>query len=512
MDLLTQFGDGLAAALTPANLMFAFAGVLIGTIIGILPGIGPITAIALLIPLSFGLEPAAGLVLMSGVYYGSMYGGSITSILINTPGEVSHVATTLEGYRMGKNGRAGPALATSAIGSFIGGTLSVVALMFLATALAQVAVLFGAAEYTLLLILALAMTSSLSTGSKTKAFMSTLFGMAIAIVGIDGQTSVPRFTFGSLQLDSGIGFALVAMALFAIPEALKNLAAGHTRPGEGVALQGRVWLNREDWRRSAGAYGRGSVIGFAAGLLPGLGPTLGSFMSYVAEKRFSKHKKEFDKDGAIEGVAGPESANNAGVGGAFVPMLALGIPGSATTALLLFVFEMYGLQPGPLLFHDNATLVWTIIASMYVGNIILLVLNLPLVKVFVRLLQVPPPLLYTSVLAFTVLGAYALNFSLFSMVLLFIFGLAGYFMQRYDFPLAPAILALVLEPLLEKYFRQAIKSAGGDFTTFVDGPMAITLAALIVVGLILPPMIRVFRWGVRTARNTDSRETESASR
>ncbi len=501
MDLLSHFGEGLLAALTPVNLMFAFLGVLIGTVVGVLPGIGPITAIALLIPLSFGLDPASGLILLAGIYYGSMYGGSTTSILIRTPGEVASVVTTLEGHEMAKRGRAGPALATAAIGSFIAGTLAVVGLMLLSPVLVKVAVIFGSAEYFLLMVLALSMTSALTTGSKLKALMAMLFGMLIAIVGIDPQASVPRLTFGSLQLNDGIDFALVAMALFAIPEALDNLSNGHTKPGKMVRVQGRVWMNKEDWRRSAGPYGRGSVIGFMSGLLPGIGPTLGSFVSYVTEKKFAgRHRAEFGK-GAIEGVAGPESANNAGVGGAMVPMLTLGVPGSATTALLLFVFMMYGLQPGPLLFQQNTVLVWTIIASMYVGNAVLLVLNLPLVRLFVRLLKVPPALLYTGVLAFTVLGAYALTFSRFNMLLLLGFGLVGFLMQRYDFPLAPTVLALVLEPLLEENLRRALKISGGDPMTFVERPISLVLVILIFVGLLIPAVTRTVQsWRERSQR------------
>lgn len=490
MELLSQFGAGLAAALTPANLMFAFVGVLLGTIVGVLPGIGPITAIALLIPLSFGLDPASGLILLAGIYYGSMYGGSTTSILIRTPGEVATVVTTLEGYEMARRGRAGPALATAAVGSFVAGTLAVAGLMLLSPALVSVAVAFGSAEYFLLMVLALSMTTSLTTGSKLKALMATLFGMAIAIVGIDPQASVPRFTFGSLALNDGINFALVAMALFAIPEALTQLSSGRTRIGQMQKVQGRVWMDRSEWRRSVGPYGRGSVIGFLSGLLPGIGPTLGSFVSYVTEKKLSRRKSEFGH-GAIEGVAGPESANNAGVGGAMVPMLALGVPGSATTALLLFVFMMYGLQPGPLLFQTNTELVWTIIASMYIGNAVLLVLNLPLVKAFIQLLKVPPALLYTGVLAFTVLGAYALSYNLFNMVLLLCFGLVGFLMQRYEFPLAPAVLALVLGPLLEQNLRRALKIAGGDPLTFLQRPISLALVIVIVLGLLAPPLVRL---------------------
>ncbi|MDQ3528070.1 MAG: tripartite tricarboxylate transporter permease, partial [Actinomycetota bacterium] len=379
MDALNALLGGLAGALTPTNLMFVFIGVVLGTIVGVLPGLGPITAIALLIPLSFGLDPAAGLILLSGVYYGAMYGGSITSILIRTPGEVASAVTAIEGHEMAKKGQAGPALATSAVGSFIGGSLAVLGLVFLSPVLVDVSTSFGAAEYAVLMVGALALTTSLMTGSRLKALISVLFGMCIGIIGLDPQDSVQRWTFGSLELSDGINIALIAMALFAIPEALRHLSLGERNAPETMAMQ-RAWMNKEDLRRSAAPYARGTVVGFLAGVMPGLGPTLGSFASYSLERRVARgERRELFGKGAIEGVAGPETANNAGVGGAMVPMLALAIPGSATTALLLFVFQMYGLQPGPQLFQNDGDLVWTIVASMLVGNVMLLVLNLPMV-------------------------------------------------------------------------------------------------------------------------------------
>ena len=488
MDLFSGLGAGFAEALTPTSLAFAFAGVLIGTVVGVLPGIGPITAIALLIPLSFGMEPVHGLILLSGIYYGSMYGGSITSTLIRTPGEVASVVTAIDGYEMARRGRAGPALATAAIGSFVAGTLATLALMLLSPLLVSLAVAFGAQEYFLLMLLALMMSSTLTTGSRLKAALATLLGLAVGVIGLDPQTGTPRQTFGILQLHDGVDFAIFAMALFAIPEALNNLSSRGSaeRP---QPIQGRLWMTREDWRRSTGPYARGSVLGFLIGVLPGVGPSLAAFMSYVMEKRISKRKDEFGK-GAIEGVAGPEAANNAGVGGAMVPLLTLGIPGSATTALLLFVFMMYGLQPGPLLFQSDPGLVWAIIASMYVGNVVLLLLNLPLVGLFVKLLSIPMALLFSGVLAFVVLGAYALSFNIFSMLLLLVFGAIGYFMQEYDFPLAPAVLALVLEPLLETNLRRALDITGGDLTTFLERPTSLVLLLVCVGSASLPLMSR----------------------
>jgi len=493
MDAFSSLLGGLANAITPTNLMFVFIGVLIGTIVGVLPGLGPITAIALLIPLSFGLEPTSGLILLSGVYYGAMYGGSITSILIRTPGEVASAVTAIDGHQMAKQGHAGPALATAAVGSFIGGSFAVLGLVFLSPLLVKVATSFGAAEYAVLLVGALALTTSLMTGSKVKAGISVIIGMSIGVVGLDPQDAVERWTFGSLQLSDGIDIALVAMALFAVPEALRHLSIGDRKPSSTMRVQ-RAWMNKEDFRLSVGPYARGSVVGFAAGVLPGLGPTLGSFASYSLERRVARgdRKKLFGK-GAIEGVAGPETANNAGVGGAMVPMLALAIPGSATTALLLFVFQMYGLQPGPQLFENNGPLVWTIIASMLVGNAMLLVLNLPLVRIFIALLKVPPPLLYGGVITFVMLGAYALTFSFFSLLLLVAIGLLGYIMQENHFPLTPAILAAVLLPLLELNLRRALRIADGDWATFIGRPLSLTLIVVIALGVLVPLFFKVIR-------------------
>jgi putative tricarboxylic transport membrane protein len=493
-DLLSNLSTGFDQALTLQNLGYAFVGVLIGTVVGVLPGIGAITAIALLIPFSFGLDPISGLILLSGVYYGSMYGSSTTAILVRTPGDVASIVTTLDGYEMAKRGRARQALATAAIGSFIAGTFSTIGLMTLAPALASVAIYFGSAEYFLLMVLALSMVSSLSTGSALKALIATLFGLAIGTVGTDPQTSVARFTFGTPNLLDGLDFALVAIALFALSEAFSNLAA--KRRGESAAepqqLRGSLWMTREDWRRSAGPYARGSVSGFLIGVMPGIGPALASFVSYAMERRLSKHPEEFGK-GAIEGVSGPETANNAGTGGAMVPLFTLGIPGSATTALLLSVFIMYGLQPGPQMWETNPTLLWAIIASMYIGNVMLLVLNLPLVGVWAALLKIPAIPLYTGVVTLSVLGAYSLTYTQFSLFLLLGFGIVGYLMQRYDFPLAPAVLGLVLGALMEQRFREAMLVADGSLATFVERPLSLTILIVIFLVAVLPRLVLAFR-------------------
>ncbi|MET3506400.1 tripartite tricarboxylate transporter permease [Halalkalibacter oceani] len=484
-NLLTGFGQMMSLE----TLLFAFLGVLIGTLIGILPGIGPITAIALLIPMSYGLAPVNGLILLCGIYYGSMYGGSITSILVRTPGDVSAVVVTLDGYEMAKQGRAKPALATSAIGSFVGGTVSVIGLMTLAPVLANAAQIIGSAEYFLLMILAITMVTSFTTGSRLKAYLSTLLGLAIATIGIDLQTGQSRFTFGIPNLLDGIDFVLIAIALFAVPEALMNVTKKNKNMSNMQKMEGSLWMTKDDWKRSGKSYGRGSVLGFLIGVLPGIGPSLASFMSYAMEKKVSKRPQQFGK-GAIEGVAGPEAANNAAVGGAFVPLFTLGIPGSATTALLLVIFMMYGLQPGPAMMEQNPDLIWAIIASMYVGNIFLLILNLPLVGLFASILKLPSVPLYVGVLAFAVLGVYGLNLNQFDLMLLFLFGLLGIGMQKFGFPLAPLVLSVILGPLIEQNLSRAISSASGNWLIFFERPVSLVIIVIIGLVLILPAMLK----------------------
>jgi putative tricarboxylic transport membrane protein len=486
MDALQLLLHGLAGAVTPENLLYCFLGALVGTVVGVIPGLGPITAIALLIPLSFGLEPVSALILMSGIYYGAMYGGSITSVLINTPGEVANAVTAIDGYQMAKNGKAGAALATSAVGSFVGGIFAMIGLVLMAPLLTKIAVSFAAAEYTVLLVGALLLTATMMSSSLLKSMISLTIGMAIGMIGIDSQTAVPRWTFGNVDLSEGINIAIAAMALFAIPEALRHLAIGAKSPNKRFAMQGAPWMRREEFKRSLGPYGRGSIVGFIAGLLPGLGPTVGTFASYSVEKRWAKkpYRDQIGR-GAIEGVAGPETANNAGAGGAMIPMLTLGVPATATTALLLFVFQMYGLQPGPQLFSDDPDLVWTIIASLLIGNAMLLALNLPLVKVFVNLLKIPPPILYAGVLMFTVLGAWATMFSAFSLILLLAIALLGYFMEANGFPLAPAILAVVLVPLLEDNLRRALAISDGNYLVFIERPISGTIVGVLALLLVV---------------------------
>lgn len=493
MDTLIDLGGGFASALEPLSLAFALLGVLLGTVVGVLPGIGPISAIAILIPVSFGMEPVHGLILLCGIYYGSMYGGSITATLIKTPGEVASAVTAIEGYEMARRGRGKAALATAALGSFLAGTLAIIGLTFLSPVLVQLANVFGSTEYFLLMATALLLASTMSSGSRAKALISIFIGLAVGLVGLDFQAGLPRQTFGMSLLSDGIDFTIFAMALFAIPEAIRNLALGRGAKDVIQSFGDDTWMTKQDWQRSAMPWARGSVLGFIIGILPGVGPSLASFMSYIMEKRISKRKSEFGK-GAIEGVAGPEAANNAGVGGAMIPLFSLGIPGSATTALLLFVFTMYGLQPGPLIFRDESGLIWTIIASMYIGNVALIILNLPLVGVFVKLLKMPKEILFSSILVLVAIGAYAIEFSLFGLMLLGIFGVIGYLMDKGGIPLAPSILALVLVPLLEDNFRRMLQISGGSFMPLLTRPVSLSIIVLMVLGIVGPI---IFRWWVR---------------
>ncbi|MCI2265143.1 tripartite tricarboxylate transporter permease [Sediminivirga luteola] len=495
-ETLSDLGGGFLNALSPMSLAFALLGVLIGTIVGTLPGIGPITAIAILIPVSFGLDPAHGLIMLCAIYYGSMYGGSISAALIKTPGEISNAVMALDGYQMARRGRARTALATAALGSFIAGTLAVIGLTFLSPVLVQVSRVLASPEYFLLMLLALVLASTLVTGSWLKSGIAVFIGLAVGTIGLDPQMGAPRQTFGLDMLRDGVEFTIFAMALFAVPEAIRHLGnpRGFRKP---VPIRKGPMLNREDWRRAAPAWARGSGLGFVIGVLPGVGPTLAAFMSYVMEKRLfewrPRGRKERFGEGAIEGVAGPEAANNGGVGGAMVPLLSLGIPGSATTALLLVVFIMYGLQPGPLMFEQESTLVWTIIASMYIGNLALLVLNLPLVGLFVKLLTIPPVVLYAAILCFVLIGAYAIEYSLSGLLLILVFGILGYGMDKFGIPLAPAILALVLLPLIESNYSQMMQISGGDLSVLVQRPVSLTIIIFTVLCVALPPMVRLLR-------------------
>lgn len=484
-DIWNSILHGFAVVLTPQNLLFMTLGVLIGTAIGVLPGIGPSLTISLLLPVTFGLDPVAAFVMFGGIYYGAMYGGSTTSILVNTPGESSSVVTAIDGFQMAKRGRGGAALATSAIGSFFAGTVATLALMLLAPLLVRFALSFGAPEYFALMLLALSAVTGLAGRSAPKALFATLFGLALSMIGIDMQTGQARFTFGNLMLLGGIDAVTIAIGLFAVGEVFWAAATMRGVHEETLKLQGSLLMTKDEWQRSFPAWVRGTVIGFVTGVLPGAGATVASFLSYNAEQRFAKGRKELGQ-GAIEGVAGPEAANNAAAGGAMVPLLALGIPGSATTAVMLVAFQMYGLRPGPLLFAEQGDLVWGLIASLYIANVLLLILNLPLVRIWVKLLDVPKPVLYTAILVFSMLGVYADTQNSFSMILLLVLGVIGFLFRKVDVPLAPVVLGAVLGPMLEQEFRRALAISVNDYSVFFTRPISAVLLALVAISFLVP--------------------------
>ncbi len=478
-SLFADMGTGFSVALAPENLMFGLLGVLIGTAVGVLPGLGPSVAIALLLPLTFGLEPTTAFILFGGIYYGTMYGGSTTSILINTPGDAASSVSTFEGYPMAKKGLGGVALATSAIGSFIGGTFATFMLMIAATSLASATLWFGPPEYFALMLFALTMVTGMAGKSMPRALFALALGLGLAMIGIDLQTGENRLTFGVQELYGGIDVALGAVGLFAVGEALWLIAAPPSGPTEQLPTN-RLWLKLDEWKRSFIPWIRGSLVGFSSGLLPGTGATFATFMAYGVERRFAKNPQEFGK-GAIEGLAGPEAANNAAAGASMVPLLALGIPGSATTAIMLVAFQLYGLQPGPTLLENNKELVWGLIASLYVANVLLVVLNLPLVGLWVQLLRIPKGLLTAIILVFSTVGAYSLQGSLGDVVIVWLLGVAAFLLRRYGFPIAPVLLGLVLGPLIEQDLRRSLAMSSGDFSIFLTRPIAASILALIVV-------------------------------
>jgi putative tricarboxylic transport membrane protein len=482
METLTHIINGFEVCLQPINRWYTFVGVFLGTIIGVRPGIGPSATIALLIPVTFGMNPTSALIMMAGVYYGSKYGGSTTAILIRTPGEASSVMTSIDGYEMARKGRAGAALAVSAIGSFIAGTIGVVALTLFAVPLTSMALKFGPAEYFTLMVFAMTAVASLTGKSAAKGMLSTILGLMIATIGIDLQSGQPRYTMGIAEFQDGVGFIVVVVGLFAVAEVFRGMESifQGTAP-EMIKISGKLWLTREEWKRSVGPIWRGGMIGFIIGVLPGAGGTIASILSYTTEKRLSKHPDEFGK-GAIEGVAGPESANNAAATGAFVPMMALGIPTSPITAVMIAAIMVHGISPGPLLITQQPELFWGFVASMYVGNVVLLILNLPLVGLFVNLLRIPYAYLYPCILAFCILGTYSVANSMIDVWIMIIMGGVGYLLRKFDYELAPIALGLVLAPMLELSLRQSLAMSAGDYAIFVERPIATTMFAL---GLVL---------------------------
>jgi putative tricarboxylic transport membrane protein len=480
---------GFANALQPVTLLWGFAGCLVGTLVGVLPGIGPALTIALLLPLTYHVPATSMFVMFAGIYYGAAYGGSTTSILIKTPGEASSMMTALEGNKMARQGRAGQALATAAVGSFVAGTIGTVALTFFAPMVVEAA-LAGPAEYFSLMVLSLVAVSAVLGNSMLRGLLALAVGLLLGLVGLDLQTGQPRFTFGQAQLLDGIEVTVAAVGLFAVGEALYLAWQGReAKAGEVLKVSGSLWMSRQDWARSWKPWLRGSLFGFPIGALPAGGAELPTLLSYYTEKKLSPHPEEFGH-GAIEGVAGPEAANNAAAAGVLMPLLTLGIPTSATAAIMLSAFEGYGIQTGPQLFASQSSLVWTLIASLYIGNVILLVLNLPLVGLWVKLLKIPPPWLYAGIIVVSTAGVYGAGNSVFNVGLLFVFGLMGYVMRRFDFPAAPLIVGLILAPMAEQSMRQALTISMGDWSTFVTRPLSGAILAVAALLLIVPPLWR----------------------
>ncbi|WP_298819296.1 tripartite tricarboxylate transporter permease [Chloroflexus sp.] len=485
MEVFQQLLIGFSHALTPQYLLLAAIGVTIGTAVGVLPGIGPALTVALLLPLTYNFDPTGALIMFAGIYYGGMYGGSTTSILLNTPGESASVATTLEGFAMATSGRAGAALATAAIGSFVAGTLSTLLLTFTAPWLARAALLFQPADYFALTVLAFVSVTALVGSSLLRGMISLFIGLFFGLIGIDVLSGQVRYTFGVVELLDGIDVVVVAVGLFAVGEALFVASQFRQRREEVLAVRSRIGMNREEWRRSWPAWLRGALIGFPLGALPAGGAEIPTFLSYTLEKRLSKHPDEWGR-GAIEGVAGPEAANNAAFSGVLVPLLTLGLPTSATAAILLAAFQIYNLQPGPLLFQKAPDLVWTLIASLYVGNVMLLILNLPLIRIWIKILTIPRSLLYSGILVFGTLGVYSMSNSFIDVLLMYGIGVIGFFMRRFRIPIGPAILGLILMPLAEAHFRRALAISQGDLSVFVTRPIALSLLLATLVAIILP--------------------------
>jgi putative tricarboxylic transport membrane protein len=492
MDVWAQLLQGFQVALTVQNLMWCLVGVTLGTAVGVLPGVGPAVTVALLLPITTKVEASGALIMFAGIYYGAMYGGSTTSILLNTPGESATIVTAMEGNQMAKRGRAGPALATAAIGSFFAGTISTIGLTFLSPLVVELGLKFGPPEYFALMVLAFTTVSAVLGESTLRGMASLFLGLAIGLVGIDNQTGQARFAFDVPQLLDGIEVVTVAVGLFAVGETLYACAKLHSVDEKLEAISGAIWMKAEDWKRSIGPWIRGTLIGFPFGTIPAGGAEIPTFLSYAIEKKLAKHPEEFGK-GAIEGVAGPEAANNASSTGTMVPLLTLGLPTSATAAILLSAFQQYGLQPGPLLFETNSALVWGLIASFYVGNVMLLVLNLPMVGLWVKLLAIPKPQLYAGILVFATMGVYGMRQSPFDVFLLYVIGLGGFLMRRYGFPTAPVIVGMILGPLAEEQMRRSLSISQGDPKIFVTHGISAFLLALTLVILVAPYVARRFQ-------------------
>ena len=485
MDFLAQVVEGFQTAISPVNVFYCFVGVLFGTVTGLLPGLGSPTAVALLLPLTLAMDPVTALIMLAGIYYGTQYGATISSVLVATPGDSSTVVSTIDGYQMARNGRAGPALAVAAVASFLAGTISIVLLMTVAPPLASLAINFGPPETFALGVVGLAGVIGFTGASRAKGLAMAALGLAIATVGLDPSTGETRFAFGNIQLYGGIGFLEVTIGLFAIAELVTQLKTGTPEPIR--ARYREMLLTWNDWRRSRMSILRGGLLGFLVGTIPGVGATLASFLAYDLERRVSPRREEFGK-GAIEGLAAPEAANNASSNAAFVPLLTLGIPSSATAAVLLGAFLLFGIQPGPLLIEEQPDVVWGLLASFYIGNIILLIMNLPLAPLFASMLRMRYEMMYPLILLLSFLGAFAVENRLWGVWLALAFGVIGYFMKRYDYPAPPVILGLIIGGIMEEALVQTSSISGGDFTIFLSRPIALGMFAF-AVAIILGPFI-----------------------
>jgi len=489
LDLLLE---GFQSALSAQNLMYGLLGTFLGTLVGVLPGIGPALAIALLLPVTFSVEPTSALIMFAAVFYGAMYGGSTTSILLNTPGEAGAVITSLEGHQMAKRGRAGAALTTAALGSFVAGLIATIFLAAAAPALAELALKVQPAGYVALILAAFITVGTLLGNSKVRGLMSLSIGLIIGLVGLDQQTGISRINFGIQDATDGIEVIVVVISFFALGEVIYYASRFKDEAWKVLPVKGKVWMDRNDFKRSWKPWLRGTAIGFPMGIIPAGGSEVPTFMGYSLEKKLSKNKDEFGS-GAIEGVAGPEAANNANAAGVLVPLLALGLPTSATAAIMLVALRNFNIQPGPMLFELNAPLVWTLIASLFIGNTLLLLINLPLIRIWIKLLQIPRHYLYAGITTFGLLGAYSLNNSLFDMRMALILGFAGYLFRRFGVPNTPLVLGVILGPVMEIQFRQAIQLSNGDYSILLAGllPKAIYLGLVLVI--FLPNVINLFK-------------------
>jgi len=494
MDIWNQLMGGFATAGTPVNLLWAFVGCVLGTAIGVLPGLGPAVTVAMLLPITTQVEPTASMIFFAGIYYGAMYGGSTTSILLNTPGETGTMVTALEGFKMAKNGRAGAALATAAIGSFVAGTIATVLVTIFAPYIAEYAVKLGPPEYFMLMLLAFTTVSAVLGKSTLRGLTALFIGLAVGCVGIDQITAQVRYTGGIPEFMDGIEVVLVAVGLFALGECLYT-ALYEGRSQTTMNRMGSVHMTKTEWRRSWPAWLRGTFIGFPFGTIPAGGSEIPTFLSYGVERKLSKHKEEFGTTGAIEGVAGPEAANNSAVTATLVPLLTLGIPTSVTAAILLSALQGYGINAGPQLFQTSSTLVWALIASLYIGNVMLLVLNLPLVGLWVKLLKIPRAPLYAGILIFATIGVYGMRQSAFDLWLMLGVGLLGVLMRRYDFPTAPVIVGMILGPLAEAQMRNALSIGEGHWGVFIERPMSASLLAVVLAVLVLPRLWKLVQRG-----------------